>query len=283
MSGFSGSWNPLGVAREYGRRRPTIGDLVAYDYRAWEVAHVTVRDFADEDQEYLTGYRPQYREQMRPYSVTLRRVHGARHERENSRQEIGLGIRAFTYGGFDRYENARVPLCSCHGHPWPCLESDQQAQAAKEIAAAEKELRLMPGCCPACEEPVTSRQRSITFAGPNVRNPLAEGPTFHLRRACSHAAARYEDVWVADEPGRARSLLTLTCAGTVIVHHDGTAECFGADDSDCPSVHADHRCYSACYIQSHGCPRGCPTVGHPGTRIAGRPTDPRAVTRVESN
>lgn len=275
--GFSGNWHPLGVAREYGRRRPSVGDLVAYDYRAWEVTHVQVRDFEADDEERLRGYRPEYRDEMRPYSVTLRRVHGAPHDRENSRREIELRVRAFAYGGFDRYENRRVPLCSCHGHPWPCMDAEQQEQAEKELKAAEKVLRLMPGCCPACEEPVTSRQRSITFGGPNVTNPLAEGPTFHLRRKCRNAAATYEEKWVTAEPGRQRSLLTLSCAGTVIVHADGSAECFGADKSDCPSVYARHRRYSACYIQSHGCGRGCTPTGHPGTRIAGHPSDPRAV------
>lgn len=274
---FSGNWRPSGVASEYGRRRPDVGDLVAYDYRAWEVTHVGVRDFEADDQDRVRGYRPQYRDEMRPYSVSLRRIHGAPHERENSRQEIGLRIRAFAYGGFDRYENDRVPLCSCHGHPWPCLDADQQAQAEKETKAAEKELLLMPGCCPACEEPVTSRQQSITFGGPNVRNPLAEGPTFHLRRKCHHGAAQYEDLWIAAEPGRRRSLLTLACEGSVVVHGDGSGECFGANGSDCPSIFARHRSYSACYLQSHGCGRECSQAGHPGTRLAGYPNDPRAV------
>jgi hypothetical protein len=193
----------------------------------------------------------------------------------NSRDEIGLRI---PIGWpLPTYPNGRVPLCSCHGHPWPCLESEQQAQAAKEIAAAEKVLNLMPGCCPACSEVVTSRQRSITFGGPNVRNPLAEGPTYHLRRQCWSAAAAYEEKWVVDEPDRKRSLLTLACEGTVIVHGDGTGECFGAGDSDCPSVYARHRGAMACYFQTHGCPRECGTHTH-GCSPAGRPADPRAVT-----
>lgn len=277
---FSGNWRPAGVAREHGRRRPAVGDLVAYAYRAWEVTHVRVDEFSDDDQATVASYRQPYRDQMRPYSVSLRRVYGPKHDRENSRQEIALRIKAFTYGGFDRYENGRVPLCSCCNHPWPCRDADQQAQAAKELAAAERELRLLPGCCPECEEPVTSRQKSITFGGPNVRNPLAEGPTFHLRRSCYRAAARYEEAWVAAEPGRARSLLTLRCDGTVIVHHDGTAECFGAANSDCPSVHVYHGSHMACFVQSHGCGRGCRQQGHPGTRLSGRPADPRAITRV---
>lgn len=274
---FSGNWHPVGVAREYGRRRPTVGDVVAYDYRVWEVMHVKVRDFEDANQDRLAGYRPQYHDAMRPYSVSLRRIHGAPHDNENSRQEIGLRIRAFAFGGFDRYENGRVPLCSCHGHPWPCQDADQQAQAEKEMARAEKALRLLPGCCPACEEPVTSRQKAITFGGPNVTNPLAEGPTFHLRRKCERAAAKYEDAWVAAEPGRRRSLLTLACQGTVIVHGDGSGECFGATESACPSIYARHRSYTSCYLQSHGCGRGCTPAGHPGCTPAGRPSDPRAV------
>jgi hypothetical protein len=274
-------WHPMGTPRGGRRTRPGVGAVVAYDRRAWEVRHIDDAEPTDDERERLAGYTQPFRDQMQPYRVTLRRLHGAQHERENSAGDIGLRVRAAAYDPLPEYPDGRVPLCSCHSEPWPCLEADQQAQAAKELRAAERVLRVLPGCCPACEEPVTSRQKAITFGGPNVRNPLAEGPTFHLRKKCWGAAARYEEAWVADEPGRARSLLTLACSGTVIVHHDGTAECFGAEGSDCPTVHAHHRCYSACFLQSHGCGRGCPRAGHPGTRLAGRPTDPRAITRVE--
>lgn len=267
-------WRPEGTSRNYGPQRPEVGATVAWNRRAWEVRRVAD---AEPEPEEVGTYRDERRS---PYRISLRRIHGPAHERENTAQDISLRVSSRAWAPFQTYPNGRVPLCSCCGHPWPCLEADQQAQAVKEIKAAEREMQLMPGCCPACQEPVTSRQKSITFGGPNVRNPLAEGPTFHLRRACRNDAARYEDLWVADEPGRARSLLTLRCEGTVIVHHDGTAECFGADGSDCPSVYARHRCHMACYIQSHGCGRGCAMHGHPGTRVAGRPTDPRAITRT---
>lgn len=273
------NWWPEGIKRGGGSGRPNVGATVAFDRRAWEVRHVTEADLMPEEEKRIAGYREPYRTRALPYRVTLRRLHGPKHPRENDVGDIGLRVPVAAYDPLPAYPNGRVPLCSCCGHPWPCLEADQQAQAAKELKAAEREMRLLPGCCPACEEPVTSRQKSITFGGPNVRNPLAEGPTFHLRSKCRSDAARYEEAWVADEPGRARSLLTLSCAGTVIVHGDGSAECFGADGSDCPSVYASHRGYMACYVQSHGCGQGCSTVGHPGTRIAGRPTDPRAITR----
>lgn len=274
----AGEWRPAGVDNggRYGSgRRPEVGQVVAYDRRAWTVRNVDDAQPTPEEVERRKGYRIP----AQPYRVVLTRLYGATHDRENSAHEIGLRVSWPSYGDpLAIYPNGRVPLCSCHGEPWPCVEADQQAQAEKELKRAEQELNLMPGCCPACEEPVTSRQQSITFGGPNVRNPLAEGPTFHLRRKCYGAAAKYEELWVADESGRARSLLTLRCAGTVIVHGDGSAECFGADDSDCPSVYAQHRGYMACYVQSHGCGRGCSTQGHPGTRIAGRPTNPRSVT-----
>lgn len=273
-------WHPMGVDNRsrYGSgRRPEVGQVVAYDRRAWEVTHVSDAEPEPDEVARLNAYVPPWRERMQPYRVSLRRVHGAKHERENNVGDIALRVRVGGWA-FPTYLNGRVPLCSCHGEPWPCIEADQQAQAEKELKRAEKVLKLLPGCCPACEEPVTARQQAITFGGPNVRNPLAEGPTFHLRRKCYRAAADYEELWVADEPGRKRSLLTLRCAGTVIVHGDGSAECYGADDSDCPSVYAQHRGYTACYVQSHGCGRGCSTHGHPGTRIAGRPANPRSVT-----
>jgi hypothetical protein len=198
---MSRDWRHVGTTRPGGRRkRPEVGDVVAYARRAWEVRHVDDADPTDDEQDRLEHYVEPWRTEARPYRVTMRRLYGAKHERENSAGDIGL----------------------------------------------------------------------------------REGPTFHLRRKCWGAAARYEEAWVTHEPGRARSLLTLSCSGTLIVHHDGTAECFGADGSDCPTVYARHRCYSACYLQSHGCGRDCPRAGHPGTRVSGRPADPRAITRVES-
>lgn len=269
------NWQPAHVTH-FRRGRPAVGDIVALDHRAWEVTHVVDADPTPHEQERLDLYTlPTGKDGLRPYRVTLRRLHGPPHEHENDHSEIAARVAANAFDPLPKYPHGRVPLCSCCGHPWPCLESDQQHQAEKELKEAEKALALLPGCCPACDEPVTSRQRSITFGGANIRNPLAEGPTFHLRRKCRHDAARYEEAWVAAEPGRKRSLLTLRCKGTVIVHGDGTGECFGADGSDCPSIYANHRAVAACYLQSYGCGRGCTPAGHPGTRLTGRPADPR--------
>lgn len=269
-------WFPDGTAHYEPGTRPAVGDVVPYGRRAWTVTHIADDDLRPEEEAYVQGYTAAWREKQRPYLISLRRLHGAAHERENSAGDLAL--RVSVRGRLDRrYPNGRVPLCSCCGHPWPCLAADQERQAEKELEAAERELALMPGCCPACGEPVTSRQRGITFEGPNVRNPLASNPTFHLRQQCQGAAARYEDSWVAADPRRKRSLLTLRCSGTVIVHADGTGECFGADAADgyCPSIHARHRAMYACYTQTLGCGRDCSREGHPGTRLVGAPADPR--------
>lgn len=272
------SWRPLGVSRRYSSR-PSVGDVVAIDHRAWEVTHVIDAIPTAEEEARLNAYRAEYREKHLPYKVSLKRLHGPRHENENSRAEVGYRVPVGAFGAFPQYKDGRVPLCSCHGHPWPCLEAEQQRYAEAELAKAEKALRVLPGCCPACGEVVTHRQKSITFGGPNVSNPLAEGPTYHLRRRCRQGAAEYEEKWVNDEPGRKRSLLTLWCEGTLIVHGDGSGECFGAQGQECPSVYARHRAHVACYYQTHGCGRECSRAGHPGTRLAGRPDDPRAVLR----
>lgn len=279
---MSTEWRPEGVDRPYARRerRPAVGDVVAFLRRAWEVVHVADADPTPEEAASLAGILEPWRTQRAPFRVTLRRLHGEPSKHENERQEVGYRIPAGYQSWLKIYPSGRVPLCSCHGHPWPCLEADQQKLAEKELERAEAALNLPPGCCPACKEPVTTRQRSITFGGPNVTNPLAEGPTFHLRRKCYGSAAAYEEKWVTAEPGRRRSLLTLRCEGTVVVHADGTGECFGAAGSDCPSIYAFHRASMACYYQSHGCGQGCPPGGH-GTRLAGRPDDPRAVLGPE--
>ena len=270
-------WRGHAAQPRYGNReRPGVGDVVAWERRAWEVMHVSDAALTEDEQERISHYAQPWRDRMRPYRVTLRRLHGEKHKLENDKQEIGLRAPHACSEPFPIYRDGRVPLCSCHSHPWPCLEADQQAEARKQAAKAEREMQLLPGCCPACQEPVTSRQQSIVFAGEYLRNPLSPpDPAFHLRSKCYGAAAAYEESWVNAWPGRERSLLTIRCEGTVVVHGDGSAECFGADDSDCPTVHASHRCYSACYMQSHGCGQGCSRQGHPGTRVAGRPKHPR--------
>lgn len=272
-------WHPVGVDSVYrsSRGRPEVGEVVAWDHRAWTVEHVQDAVATDEETEYLSHYVESYRLRAAPYRVSLRRLHGDPHPWEREKHDGLLALRCGARSpGFPVYSGGRVPLCSCHSHPWPCLDQLQEQEAAEAAKRMAAELARMPGTCPSCGEVVTSRQQSITFGGPNVKNPLAEGPTYHLRRKCVGGARAYEELWVADEPGRPRSLLTLRCEGHLTVHADGSAECHGADE-DCPSIYASHRSYAACYAMSHGCPRlECAGSRH-GCHPAGRPSNPRDI------
>lgn len=276
---MSTRWLPYGPHLG-GSNRPEEGDVVAIERAAWKVIRYTDAAPTPEERERAATAGP-WADRYRPYELLLQRLHGPAHDAEDDRHVVSVCVPGDSYPGIPVYPHGRVPLCSCCGHPWPCRIADEQATAEAALKRAEKAMRVMPGCCPACNEPITTRQRSIRFGGPNLLNPLAEGPTYHTRGRCWHAASRYEQLWVAAEPGRPRSLLTLQCEGTLIVHGDGTAECHGAKDSDCPSIYARHRCMGVCYTQSAGCPRDCPVRGHPGCEPSGRPADPRAVTRIE--
>lgn len=192
MSGFNKDWHPAGTSYACGRRRAEVGEVVAYDRRAWEVTHVRVEDFNEEDLPRAAAYRPEYRDECRPWSVTLRRVHGARHERENSRQEIALRIRAFAYGCFDRYDEGRVPLCSCCGQPWPCLFADAKRESERAAEVMDVRLgRMAPGLCYGCGEVITQRQERVTFPGEHADFPGRGGPTFHTRQKCYGERAAY--------------------------------------------------------------------------------------------
>jgi hypothetical protein len=272
---IGGRWLPSGVSRNT-QRRPEVGTLVAFAHAACRVMHVRdAEQLSEEEEAYLDGMNPIVRARHMPFVITLRREHGPKIEGENSRQEGGLrcGVRFY---GFDVYETDRVPLCSCCSDPWPCRLLIAEDQAKKAAVQMEEELKLLPGCCPTCQEPITSRQKTITFPGEYVRNPLAPAdPVFHLRSTCRSDAASYEDQWVKADPSRPRSLLTLTCEGKLITCGDGHAECHGAED--CPSVHARHRSMSSCYTQSHGCGRQCGSYSHDCTPSApaGWPAVPR--------
>jgi hypothetical protein len=77
------TWRPDHATGYYGSgTRPDVGDVVAYDHRAWEVTHTADAEPTPEEQQRLDSYVPAWRDKMRPYRVSLRRVHGERHDRE---------------------------------------------------------------------------------------------------------------------------------------------------------------------------------------------------------
>lgn len=186
-------WHPEGVDSNYGTGRPEFGQTVAYERAAWIVAHVRVDDPSEDEAKKIAAYRPEYRDARLPYSVTLRRIYGPRHERENSRQEIGLGVRAAAHWRFPVYDEGRVPLCSCCADPWPCLMADakKDSEAAARVLD-ERIARAGVGICYGCGEVITQRQESTTYPEGNVDLPGYPPPRFHMRKACRGERMSYE-------------------------------------------------------------------------------------------
>lgn len=62
----------------------------------------------------------------------------------------------------------------------------------------------LPGCCNCCGEPVTQRQKSVLFEGPNLRYPTLDADTavFHTRQSCRFDARGYDEAWAKAVPGR---------------------------------------------------------------------------------
>lgn len=128
-------------------------------------------------------------------------------------------------------------VCRRCGELPPCREVHNDKVAERATERFEQEMAIMPGCCHACHEPVTSRQKVYRFDGPNLMRPdLGNGSAlFHLRAACRLDLKDYDRRWAAAAPGRRRSFY---CDGKITHHHDDTKTC---PEPDCPSVDVDHR------------------------------------------
>lgn len=244
-------WSPAVTEERIYSKPPPVGALIGHMGKAYRVTAIDdiPPDLIEPDED-----RP-YRVRVLP--VGSDREHGMRVHRRRGQSWHVLP--------------EHYAICAACGDLAPCVGHESAVAARRAAERAERDMQVLPGCCPACNEVITKRQVTINFPGPNLLNPLAEPDVrFHTRHKCIGAARRYEEQWVAVDPIiRPRSLLTLSCEGTVLVHQeDGSAECVGAQD--CPSVHARHRGVTACTFQSHGCGRGCTGVQF-GTRYVSPP------------
>lgn len=237
-------WRPAVHSFDHVGQLPEIGSLVAVDRQPWIVASVQDDGTHVELELHKPGQEhPRYRAR---YSATARRPWTPLPE--------------------------HYAICGHCAELAPCVGHEQQVNAHRIAVRLTEELSILPGMCPACNEPITARQGVIDFPGENVRNPLAPPtPVFHTRQRCWDAAALYEDAWVRADPRRQRSALTLRCRGRLITHSGGRSEC--SEGVLCPSMYARHTTLAACYLDG-ACAEGCVRGGHPGAR-APRPRDPR--------
>lgn len=242
-------WFPHGARTTWDRPEP--GSLVATRravFRIVEYRPYHVDQWTADDHERVRKHG----DAAAPYHVILRPAHITSDDVRARDHDKHYTIRSACFR-WHVYPDEHYPLCATCGEPVPCRE-----QTAAEDAAAE--LRYMarfetPGVCPACREPITSRQKSRTFGGENLIVPLGPPVTFHTRARCEDGLLAYEDEWVKADPRNRRSSRPPVCKGTAIIHvGTNTYECTARDD--CPGLTDDatrHRSMRAC---------GCPE--HPG-------------------
>lgn len=290
-------WRPLLAAAQY--RPPAPGDLVARDHAVWRVLEVVDLPLTGADRElWLEAGMPDLPAwKGRPCVVALDFVAGARPawappEGAVPGGKVTLTAQRYTGQEWRVYPSSgRWPACSCCGDPMPCRTELQDEEVGRSLEQVEEFSRRLPGCCWACEEPISSRQRSVTYPGDNLDLPGGHEPHFHTRSLCRGRAERYELRWIATDPRRERILTYPLCGGILVVHGDGSTECQSGRDPmfdlerptqrDCDGhLTHDHAVHTACYLggewfarttDASACPRGCVRDGHPGTRTTPRP------------
>jgi hypothetical protein len=280
-------WTPLGARRPDTYRHPAPGDLIGYEHAVWKITAVTFLQLSDDDRDIWTSHgKPDLATwRRRPYRVNLQHIAGAQpdwlHLGDPRPAAAVVDIRAAMTTAVTWHiypPSGRWPMCSCCLEPMPCRSDVQDAEIAAGMNRIEILVARQPGNCWACTEPITHRQKSITYPGDNLDLPGGPEVRYHTRTACIDAAERYEERWLAEDPRRQRTLTWPRCDGWLLVHHDGTTECRPDDDQfsgpsapDCQG-HNTHQHGSTSACLAYGpCPRGCPREGHPGTTPAPRP------------
>lgn len=227
-------WFPLGTRPVFGA--PNVGAVVAFQHQAWQVVEIRPlprEQWRDVDRLYVGGKR-------KPEVVRLRPMRLASHPDPVKAASGDVHYGTLHVSSWDVYPDPEhYPVCACCAEPMPCRAEvgRKMAQAAVETMGRYE----TPGACPACTEVVTARQKAITFLE-NLE--VIGGPPvfFHLRSKCWEAAMVYEQRWAAGDRDRRRT--TLSCAGSVTNHNDGTYDCTALDN--CPGPVVYHRDYAVC-------------------------------------
>ena len=233
-------WHPLGTRSE---TRPRTGQIVAWRHGAYRVIEsepVPEVDWSDSDRERLTHLKPEFVSRNIPWRIIMRPVRITSDDPRSRDHDVHLRLAARCFTGIDAYPDDHYPVCSQCAEPVPCRDEMARQEADKATRHAGR--YSMPGVCPDCEEPVTGRQKTITFDD-NLESPGGPPVTFHLRQRCRGAAVAYERRWVAADPERRTA--QLSCPGHVHRHLDGT-EC--TQDPACPGHRLPHQQATACYV-----------------------------------
>jgi len=230
------SWRP--ESRDVGYCSPSRlkpGMLVAMNCLAYEVVEVNARPHTDWSENYRKAWVDQQMPDpetwyYRPYMVVLRQ-HKAQDSKDNHEHfEVANSYSFWTLG-------KHYSVCNCCGDVPPCREVHQDRVTARSMKRLAWQMALLPGCCHACGEPITRRQKSVLFEGENLIRPDMGEDTarFHTRMDCLSGAKQYDKKW-AKKTGRPRK---LRCEGRLREHADGSTEC--SNDPECIGHDKEHQ------------------------------------------
>lgn len=238
---MSERWRPDRARQQY--KLPAVGDLIAFQHAAWRVMEIRPRPedlWTDEEREAVAAhYRPDDIRGVLPCNVVVRPAGITGDDPKLRRHDRHLRVPGGRRVMWAVYPDEHYPVCAQCGDPTPCRERSAKWEA--EEAVKKMGRYETAGVCPACQEPVTRRQKTLTFPD-NLEIPGGPPVTFHLRSDCWSGAMRYEQRWVAADPERRR--LTLSCPGRLTNHNDGTYDC--TELGHCPSPTARHPSYARC-------------------------------------
>lgn len=212
-----GAWHPRGARTSY--QLPEVGQLLAIAFEAWRVV-----DVIDSDDR---------------HDVIVRRDSDG----ENGKRR-GVRVSKGTRKPLWFILPEHYAVCRTCDQVPPCR--DEWAASVADDVAKEQARYDMPGVCPACREPVTTRQQSVTML--NVIVPLGVDVTFHRRGRCIASAEQYERRLCAQTGDTPK----LSCEGFQIQHLDGLQQCA---EPGCPDPTVRHRGFAMCYISSTPCER----------------------------
>lgn len=219
-------WRPEGTQWD---AELAVGSILPWRHAAWRVIDIRPIpevDWDERDRQWMEGRRIRPGRTLDvPCAVIVRPV--AVTGNDPRARDYDVHLHVSPWHRLDVYPDEHYPVCAKCLEPMPCRE--RKVTEIAERAAKAADAHSVPGVCPACQEPITGRQRVMTFEE-NLLIPFGPPVTFHSgRRGCRDAARDYERRWADAAPGRKT---TLSCRGHVWQHADGPecsegAECAG--------------------------------------------------------
>lgn len=150
----------------------------------------------------------------------------------------------------------------------PCRHTQREELLGHQQDQLREVLDLQPGTCLGCRTPITPRQKTITFAGPNLIRPDFgdDSAVFHARQSCREKVEHY-DLRLAKATG---AEARFNCPGVLVIHSDHVPECSrGPACIDHQVPHAGYEPhYNSPFVHDHD---NCWCVTRPGAKEGPHP------------